>query len=219
MIYSNLTVNPAGHLVFAGYDTVELAAEYGTPLMLLDEQAIRARCRVYKAAMAEHLPAGSMPLYASKALSFKRMYEIMKEEGMGIDVVSSGELHTAVRAGFPLERAFFHGNAKTDRDIAYAMDNGMGCFVCDNADELNAIDAEAGRRGIRQKVLLRITPRHRPPHPRQDQHRPGGLQVRRRHRDRSGRGTDLPGAVQGQRGTAGLPLPHRLPDLRARPLL
>ena len=158
MLYDNLSVNEAGHLVFAGYDTTQLAAQYGTALMLLDEGAIRKRCRTYLSAMAEHLPAGSMPLYASKALSFKRMYEIMKEEGMGIDVVSSGELNTAVRAGFPLEKAFFHGNGKTDFDISFAMDNGMGYFVCDNADELNAIEAEAARRGIRQKILLRLTP-------------------------------------------------------------
>ena len=158
MLYDNLSVNAAGHLVFAGYDTTELAAQYGTALMLLDEQAIRNRCRTYLSAMAEHLPAGSMPLYASKALSFKRIYEIMKEEGMGIDVVSSGELNTALRAGFPLEKAFFHGNGKTDFDISFAMEHGMGYFVCDNADELNAIDAEAGRRGIKQKILLRLTP-------------------------------------------------------------
>ena len=73
MLYENLSVNAAGHLVFAGYDTAELAKEYGTSLMLMDEQAIRLRCREYLNAMAEHLPAGSMPLYASKALSFKRM--------------------------------------------------------------------------------------------------------------------------------------------------
>ena len=158
MIYKNLSINEAGHLCFAGLDTTELAAQYGTALMLMDESMIRNRCRTYKKAMAESLPAGSMPLYASKALSFKRMYEIMREENMGIDVVSSGELHTAVRAGFPMERAFFHGNGKTDFDIRYAMENGLGYFVCDNADELNAIDEEAARQGIRQKVLLRLTP-------------------------------------------------------------
>ena len=158
MLYDNLSVNSAGHLTFAGFDTAELCAQFGTPLMLMDEKALRERCREYISAMREHLPAGSRPLYASKALSFKRIYEIMKEEGMGIDVVSSGELHTAVRAGFPMENAFFHGNSKTDRDISYAMENGLGYFVCDNADELNAIDAEAARRGIRQKILLRITP-------------------------------------------------------------
>lgn len=158
MIYQNLSINEAGHLCFAGLDTTELAEQYGTALMLMDETAIRNRCRVYKQAMADYLPAGSHPLYASKALSFKRMYEIMREEGMGIDVVSSGELNTAVRAGFPLENAFFHGNSKTDQDIRFAMEHGLGYFVCDNADELDAIDAEAARRGIRQKVLLRVTP-------------------------------------------------------------
>ena len=158
MLYDNLSVNAAGHLIFAGQDTVELAQQYGTALMLLDEMAIRRRCRVYKTAMAEHLPAGSMPLYASKALSFRHIYEIMREEGMGVDLVSSGELYTAVRAGFPMENAYFHGNSKTDFDIRFAMENGMGYFVCDNADELDAIDAEAARQSIRQKVLLRLTP-------------------------------------------------------------
>ena len=158
MLYKNLSTNEAGHLTFAGYDTVELAQQYGTALMLLDEQAIRSRCREYKQAMADYLPAGSMPLYASKALSFKEIYRIMHQEGMGIDVVSSGELRTAVQAGFPMENAFFHGNAKTDFDIRFAIENGIGYFVCDSADELDAIDAEAARQGIRQKVLLRLTP-------------------------------------------------------------
>ena len=104
------------------------------------------------------MPAGSHPLYASKALSLKRIYEIMKEEGMGIDVVSSGELYTAVKAGFPMEKVYFHGNSKTDADIAFAMDHNLGCFVCDNEDELKAINLEAGKRGVRQKILLRLTP-------------------------------------------------------------
>ena len=158
MIYNNLAINDAGHLVFAGFDTADLAAAYGTPLLVMDETLVRSRCREYLAAMKQYLPAGSHPLYASKALSMKRIYEIMREEGMGVDVVSAGELYTAYKAGFPMENAYFHGNSKTDRDIALAMDAGLGYFVCDNADELDAIDAEAGRRGIRQKLLLRLTP-------------------------------------------------------------
>ena len=158
MLYKNLSINESGHLTFAGQDTVDLAKEFGTPLMLMDERALRNRCREYKQAMANYLPAGSMPLYASKALSFKRIYEIMAEEGMGIDVVSSGELRTAVKAGFPMEKAYFHGNAKTDFDIRFAIENGIGYFVCDNGDELAAINEEAGRQGIRQNVLLRLTP-------------------------------------------------------------
>ena len=158
MIYNNLSINDAGHLVFAGCDTADLAAAYGTPLLVMDEALVRSRCRTYISAMKQYLPAGSRPLYASKALSMKRIYEIMTEEGMGVDVVSVGELYTACKAGFPMENAYFHGNSKTDRDIALAMEHGIGYFVCDNADELDAIDAEAARRGIRQKVLLRLTP-------------------------------------------------------------
>jgi diaminopimelate decarboxylase len=158
MLYQNLSVNSQGHLTVGGYDTTALAAQFGTPVMVMDEAVIRNRCRTYLNAVSQYLPKGSMPLYASKALSLKRLYEIMKEEGMGIDVVSAGELYTAVRAGFPMEKAYFHGNSKTDGDIALAMDHGVGYFVCDNEDELVAINREANRRGIRQKVLLRLTP-------------------------------------------------------------
>ncbi len=158
MLYKNINRNEAGHLMFAGQDTTALAQEYGTPLMLLDEIAIRNRCREYKNAMKEVFPEGSVPLYASKALSFKQIYRIMAEEEMGIDVVSSGELYTAVNAGFPMENAYFHGNAKTDGDIRFAIEHRIGCFVCDNADELYAIDREAEKAGIRQKILLRLSP-------------------------------------------------------------
>ena len=158
MLYNHLSVNSAGHLTFAGYDTCDLAQRYGTPLMLMDEALVRARCREYKAAMAAYLPAGSRPLYASKALAIKGIYEIMAQEDMDVDLVSAGEIFTAYKAGFPLERGFFHGNAKTDADIALAMDLGVGFFVCDNTDELEAIEAEAARRDIRQKVILRLTP-------------------------------------------------------------
>lgn len=158
MLYDNLAINEAGHLIFAGLDTTELAREYGTPLMLMDELRVRERCREYKQAMAAFLPAGSRPLYASKALSVKRIYQIMAQEGMGIDVVSYGELYTALRAGFPMEHVYFHGNSKTDDDIRLAMEARIGFFVCDNSEELNAIDDEAGRQGICQKVLLRLSP-------------------------------------------------------------
>lgn len=158
MLYNNLAINNVGHLTFAGYDTAALAGQFGTPLMVMDEALIRSRCREYKEAMALYLPAGSRPLYASKAMSIKQLYRIMKEEGMGVDVVSSGELYTAVSAGFPMENAFFHGNSKTDADIRFAMEKKIGYFVCDNLEELCAIDREAARQGIYQKVLLRLSP-------------------------------------------------------------
>ena len=158
MLYRNLGVNAVGHLTISGQDTVQLATRFGSPLMVLDESVIRARCRIYRTAMEQNFPAGSIPLYASKALSFKRLYQIMAEEGLGVDVVSCGELYTAEQAGFPLERVCFHGNNKTDEDIRFAMDRHIGLFVCDNADELEVINREAARRGIVQKILLRLTP-------------------------------------------------------------
>ena len=158
MICDNLGINEKGHLTFAGRDTVELAEKYGTPAYIMDEEKIREKCRIYKKAMAEYFGGESFPLFASKSLCFKQIYRIMKEEGMGIDVVSPGELYTAASAGFPLENAYFHGNNKTGNDIAYAMDHSIGYFVCDNCDELYAIDRHAKKRGIKQKILLRLTP-------------------------------------------------------------
>ncbi len=158
MICDNITVSENGRLLFAGQDTVELARQYGTPLYLMDEDKIRENCRVYAAAFQKHFGDRARPLYASKANSFKRIYEIMKEEQMGIDVVSSGEIYTALQAGYDLSRAYFHSNNKTDEDIRYSMENGIGYFVVDNVEEIRAIEAEAARRGVRQKVLLRLTP-------------------------------------------------------------
>ena len=158
MLCSNIGINESGHLTFAGEDTVRLAAHYKTPLYLMDEDRIRENCRVYKTAMERAFGAGSFPLYASKAASFKRMYTIMQEEKMAIDVVSAGEIATAKRAGFSMERAFFHGNNKTDADVSYAMAANVGYVVADHEEELEIISREAKSRGIRQKVLLRLTP-------------------------------------------------------------
>ncbi len=158
MICDNLAVNQKGHLTFCGHDTLALAKQYGTPLYVMDEDRIRENCRRYVQAMKEHFGPEALPLYASKAASFKRIYQIVKEEGLGVDVVSPGEIYTAALAGFPLEKAYFHSNNKTDEDIAFAMDHKVGYFVVDCQEELDAIEKEAASRGLRQKVLLRLTP-------------------------------------------------------------
>ena len=157
-ICENLSSTEDGELLFAGQSTKALAKQYGTPLYLMDEDHIRNRVDTYRTAMKNAFGDKGQVLYASKAASFKRLYEIMREENVGIDVVSSGEIRTAIAAGYPLERAYFHSNNKTDADIAYAMDNGIGYFVVDNDEELYAIEAEAKRRNIRQNILLRLTP-------------------------------------------------------------
>ena len=158
IIHENVTVGENGHLYFAGVDTVTLAEKYGTPAIFIDEDRVRARMREYKNALEAHFGAGSMPLFASKALSFKALYRIAADEGIGTDIVSPGELYTAVSAGFPMERAFFHGNNKTEADIRYAIESGLGYFVVDNMEELDTVSEIASEMGIRQKILLRITP-------------------------------------------------------------
>ena len=145
-------------MTIAGQEVTRLAAEYGTPLYLMDEQRIRSNCRMYLKAFRENFPEDSLPLYASKAASFKQIYRIMAEEGMGVDVVSSGELYTALAAGFPAERIHFHGNCKTDADIAYGVASGIGCFIADNREELLALEKTAAEAGVTQAILLRVTP-------------------------------------------------------------
>ncbi len=157
MICDNISIKD-GHLFFAGQDTTELAAKYGTPLYLLDEDRIRANIRAYKAVMERVFPQGSLPIYASKANSFKQIYRICAQEGIGVDVVSGGEIYTAVQAGFDMSRAYFQGNNKTDAEIALALDSGVGYFVVDCGEELEILEEMAAQRGIVQKILIRVTP-------------------------------------------------------------
>jgi diaminopimelate decarboxylase len=157
MLYNNLTVNEKGHLAIGGLDAVELAAEYGTPLYVLDEDVIRANCRTYVDAMHEYFGPESAPLFASKALCFKGIYPVVQSEGMCFDVVSPGEIFTAVAAGFPASKMFFHGTNKTDADIEYGVTQGIGYFVVDNLNELEVLNKVASEQGIVQKVLLRLT--------------------------------------------------------------
>ncbi len=157
LICENLLVE-GDRLLFAGQDTALLAERYGTPLYLMDENRIRKMARIYRDTLRECLGEKGHALFASKACSFKRMYAIMAEEGLAVDVVSGGEMTTALRAGFPMEQVYFHSNNKTDGDIAYALDCGVGCFVVDHPVELAAISDIATRRGVTQPVMLRITP-------------------------------------------------------------
>ncbi len=147
-----------GELYFGEKSCCEMAEKYGTPLYLMDENRIRTNCRTYAAAVKEAFGENGMVIYASKAACFKRIYEIIKEENLGADVVSPGEIYTAQQAGMPMKNVFFQGNNKTDEDIRFAIKAKVGYFVCDNADELDALDRIAGEMGVKQKILLRLTP-------------------------------------------------------------
>ena len=158
MLYPYLSVNEKGHLTIADHDTVDLAKKYGTALFVLNVDRLRENCRVYVDTMKECFGEESMPLFASKSLSFTGIYRLVNECGMGTDIVSPGELYTALHAGFPMEKAFFHGNNKTDEDIDFAIRSGIGYLVVDNQDELVSLNRIAKEHGIKQKILLRIAP-------------------------------------------------------------
>lgn len=153
-----LTVNNKGNLEMGGCDLKELANLYGTPAYIMDENTIRRNCRAYLQAMREYYNNNGMILYASKALSCKAIYRIMKEEGMGIDVVSGGELYTALSVDFPADKIYFHGNNKTSEELTMALDAGVGRIVVDNICELEALNQLAGKMGKIAKILFRIKP-------------------------------------------------------------
>ncbi|OGN92992.1 MAG: diaminopimelate decarboxylase [Chloroflexi bacterium RBG_13_50_10] len=150
-------VNRQGHLVIGGCDVVDLVKEFGTPLYLFDESTLRRKCREFKEEFGKYRP-NTLVIYASKAFLNKALALILKEEGLGLDVVSGGELSIARSVDFPLDKVYFHGNNKTPEELNLALDLGVGRIVVDNFYELELLDRLAGKRGIRQNILLRLTP-------------------------------------------------------------
>ncbi|MCI1951288.1 MAG: diaminopimelate decarboxylase [Clostridiales bacterium] len=156
--FDHLAVNQQGHLTIGGIDTTKLAQEYGTPLYVMDEDKIRSICQMYQNSFKKCYHGNGMPLYASKAFCCKEMCRIVNEEGMGLDVVSGGELYTALQAGFPAERIQMHGNNKTPDELSFAINSGVGHIVIDNMDELKMLDEMAGKLHQTVGVSLRIKP-------------------------------------------------------------
>lgn len=158
LVSKNLAVNEQGHLTVGGMDTVELAKEYGTPLYIMDEGLIREHCRSFKESMDKYYGGQGLVCYASKAFCCKAMYRIMLEEGLGLDVVSEGELYTALSVGFPPEKLCFHGNNKTDHELSYALENGVGRIIVDNIYELERLNRLAEKTGRTANIMYRIKP-------------------------------------------------------------
>ncbi len=153
-----LSVNEKGHLTIGGLDTLELAAEYGTPCYVVDEDQIRKNCRAYVKSIEDNYAGNGMVIYASKAFNCLEMCRIIKSENMGLDVVSGGELYTALKAGFDPSKIFFHGNNKTLDELAFAVKENVGRIVVDNIFELESLSAEAKKQGKTVNVILRIKP-------------------------------------------------------------
>lgn len=158
MINNGLSINDLGHLTIADVDCISIANEYGTPAYVMNEKTIRNNLSSIKQAIDNSCENGGMVAYASKACSFLEMYRIVNSEDCGTDVVSCGEMMTALRAGMPAEKIFFHGNNKTDEDIRLAIEKNIGYIVVDNSFELDAVNLIAGELNKNVNVFLRITP-------------------------------------------------------------
>lgn len=145
-------------MTIGGCDTVALAAKYGTPAYVMDEENIRQNCRQFKASIDEYYDGNGLVLYASKAFSCKEIYRVVASEGLGADVVSGGELYTALKADFPADRIYFHGNNKTREELIMALDAGVHRIVVDNLTELAVLDKLAKEKGKVVDILFRIKP-------------------------------------------------------------
>lgn len=146
-----------GNLTIGGCDTTELVKKFGSPLYVMDEATIRNNCRMFKKSIDENYEKG-LVLYASKALNCLEMCRIVNEEGLGIDCVSGGEIYTALKAGFPAEKIYFHGNNKTTDEIVYAVENNIGVIIVDNIFELKELNEIAKDHNKTVKAMFRIKP-------------------------------------------------------------
>ena len=206
-------VNERDHLAIGGCDTADLAAEFGTPLLVFDDATLRGMCRGFVEAFTARY-ANSEVLYASKAFVNGAIAKIVAEEGLGLDVVSGGELAVADAAGVDMGRVYFHGNNKTPDELEYALDVGCGRVVVDSFYELDMLNDLARARGVTghpaQAVAERGPAYARPHH---DGHT--GQQVRVFDRDGGLDDGDPAGAggVESRPGWAALP--PRLADIRA----
>ncbi len=153
-----MNVNSAGHLEIDGCDTVDIAREYGTPLYLMSEDRIVQNMRSYKDSIDKYYDGKGLCLYASKAFSAGYIYKLASAEGIGVDVVSGGELYTAVKAGFDPSRIVFHGNNKSRDEIKMAIELGVGRIIIDSCEEIKLIDSLSEEMGRTTKVMIRVKP-------------------------------------------------------------
>lgn len=158
MLLEGQGVNSLNHLTIGGCDSVELAKKYSTPLYVIDEDVMRSHARLYKNAVDKFYGGNGLIFFASKALCNLETIRIAKSEGLGADVVSGGELYTALKAGLEPEKICMHGNNKTIDEIDFAVKSGVGRIAVDNFGELSKINAAAEKYGKIQKILFRIKP-------------------------------------------------------------
>ena len=150
-------VDSQGELILGGCKASDLAAKYGTPVYVLDEDTLRARCRSFIDEFRKIYPATSVS-YACKAYINPILAKLFLEEGMGFDVVSGGELAATVNAGIPMDEVYFHGNNKTPQELEEALEHSIGWVVVDSFHEIELLDRLAGEAGKTQNILIRVSP-------------------------------------------------------------
>ena len=153
-----LKINSRGHLEIGGMDTTDITVKFGTPLYVFDERHIRDMMSVYRETIAKEYEGNGLVLYASKAFSCTAIYAIAKQENIGIDVVSGGELYTALKAGFPAEKIYMHGNNKLVNELEFALESKVGTIVVDSYREADLLDSLCSAKKVKQDVLIRINP-------------------------------------------------------------
>ena len=156
-LHGTMELTKNGHLSIGGINAIDLAKEYGTPLLVMDEEEIRNRCQEYRTAF-QGTGIESETIYASKAFLNPALCRILEEEGLGIDVVSGGELYIAQTADFPMDKIYFHGNNKTPEEISMALEANIGRFIIDNMYELELINQLAQKQGQEVEVQFRVKP-------------------------------------------------------------
>ena len=156
-LQGTMRVNNVGHLEIGGCDAVALAKKFATPLYVMDESLIRANCREYVRIFEKYYPKTEV-IYASKVFSTKAMCRVVEEENMGLDVVSGGELYTALQADFPAKRIYFHGNNKSAQELAMALKAHVGRIIVDNFYELDLLNELAKEEKMKANVLIRVSP-------------------------------------------------------------
>src|SRR3954469_21722110 len=152
-------VNERGRLEVGGCDLVELAREFGTPAYVYAEDDMRSRARAYMEAFRAQRDRFEV-VYASKAFPCTAVYRLMAEEGLACDVATGGELHLALAGGYEPERLYMHGNNKSEGELRYAIEQGVGHIVVDSFDEIDRLERLC--QGLNQKVMLRVTPGIKP---------------------------------------------------------
>lgn len=156
-LHGTSRVNSLGHLEIGGVDSVELVKNFGTPLYVYDIELVRAKAKAFKETFEKNDVLAQVA-YASKAFCTVGMLHVMKEEGLSLDVVSGGELYTALEAGYPASKIHFHGNNKSLAEIEMALEANIGCFIVDNFYEINNLIEATNKLNKKTKVLIRLAP-------------------------------------------------------------